>query len=351
VLGSLHTKLQNYDQDQPGTYAVGRRYARHAQAAAAQYTMSELKVLSDDELSVLAGVCHKSGGYYYTAGMYQDALELHEKSLAIWVQVHGEHHPDVATSYDNIASVYREQGKLDKALELHEKSLAISVQVHGEHHPDVATSYNNIASVYREQGKLDKALELHEKSLAISVQVHGEHHPAVATSYNNIASVYFEQGKLDKALELHEKSLAIWVQVHGEHHPDVATSYNNIANVYHEQGKLDKALELYEKSLAILVQVHGEHHPHVSSLRFRISVLRLRPLFCLVLIFLLAIAAYCLWRFSLLLYALVALVLWRGAGATVSVAFMACVFAGSSLWSPDATAGSPSSEINTPAVG
>ena len=225
VLGSLHTKLQNYDQDQPGTYAVGRRYARHAQAAAAQYTMSELKVLSDDELSVLAGVCHKSGEYYYTAGMYQDALELHEKSLAIMVQVHGEHHPHVAASY------------------------------------------------------------------------------------HNIASVYSKQGKLDKALELHEKSLAIWVQVHGEHHPDV------------------------------------------SSLRFRISVLRLWPLILLVLIFLLAIAAYCLWRFPLLLYALVALVLWRGAGATVSVAFMACVFAGSSLWSPDATAGSPSSEINTPAVG
>ena len=43
------------------------------------------------------------------------------------------------------------QGKLEEALRLHEKSLAIRKQVLGDDHPDVAQSCNNIAMVYKAQ--------------------------------------------------------------------------------------------------------------------------------------------------------------------------------------------------------
>ena len=41
------------------------------------------------------------------------------------------------------------QGNNEKALEYYEKALAIDKKTHGEEHPDVATSLNNIGLVYK----------------------------------------------------------------------------------------------------------------------------------------------------------------------------------------------------------
>ena len=53
------------------------------------------------------------------------ALEFYQKALKIWLQVLGENHPDVATSYNNIGFVYNNLGEYDKALEFHQKALKI----------------------------------------------------------------------------------------------------------------------------------------------------------------------------------------------------------------------------------
>jgi tetratricopeptide (TPR) repeat protein len=81
-----------------------------------------------------------------------------------------------------MALVYWMQGDLAKSIVFHEKALTIQLQVLGAEHPDVATSYGNIANAYRAQGDKVKALELHEKALAIQLKVIGAGHPEVARS-------------------------------------------------------------------------------------------------------------------------------------------------------------------------
>ena len=46
-------------------------------------------------------------------------------------QTLGPEHPDVATSYDNLATVLGDQGDLNKAKEYHERALAIKQQTLG----------------------------------------------------------------------------------------------------------------------------------------------------------------------------------------------------------------------------
>eukprot|EP00959_Pyramimonas_sp_CCMP1952_P264211 5525068-Pyramimonas_sp.AAC.1 len=59
-------------------------------------------------------------------GMYDDALSLYKRSLAISEKVyHGEDHPAVAQSLNNLAGLYQDMGKYDDALPLYERSLAI----------------------------------------------------------------------------------------------------------------------------------------------------------------------------------------------------------------------------------
>ena len=48
---------------------------------------------------------------------------------------------------NNLALVYNRLGEYNKAKELHQKTLMIREKMFGDDHADVATSYNNLASV------------------------------------------------------------------------------------------------------------------------------------------------------------------------------------------------------------
>ena len=62
---------------------------------------------------------------HYSLREYNQTKELHEKALVIRKKIFGEDHAAVATSYNNLASVYNTLGEYNQAKELHEKALVI----------------------------------------------------------------------------------------------------------------------------------------------------------------------------------------------------------------------------------
>ena len=78
---------------------------------------------------------------YNRLGEYNEAKYLHEKALMIRKKIFGEDHADVASSYNNLASVYFSLGECNQAKELHEKALTIHKKIFGEDHANVGESY------------------------------------------------------------------------------------------------------------------------------------------------------------------------------------------------------------------
>ena len=78
---------------------------------------------------------------------------------------------------------------------MYEKALSIKLKKLGDDHPDVATTYNNMALVYTKQGKYNEALAMYEKALSIRLKKLGDDHPRVADTYVNIGIVYDEKLK------------------------------------------------------------------------------------------------------------------------------------------------------------
>ena len=77
-------------------------------------------------------------------------------------------HPDLATSYSNIAAVYQNMGEYSKALSLHEKALEIVQKTLPPNHPDLATSYSNIGvQCIRTWESTQKHFRFTEKALEI----------------------------------------------------------------------------------------------------------------------------------------------------------------------------------------
>ncbi|MGI8503605.1 MAG: tetratricopeptide repeat protein [Hassallia sp.] len=201
----------------------------------------------------------------YNAGKYSEAIAPAERSVGISEKVLGKEHPDVATSLNNLAELYKAQGIYEKAKPLYLRSLAIYEKVLGKEDPLVATSVNNLAELYKAQGSYEKAEPLYLRSLAIYEKVLGKKHPNVATTLNNLASLYQEEGSYEKAEPLYLRSLEIREKVLGKESPEVTNSLNNLASLYQAQGSSEKAEPMYLRTLAIMEKLLGKEHPNVAT--------------------------------------------------------------------------------------
>ena len=79
----------------------------------------------------------------------------------------GAEHPSTAMSLNNLAGLYRNQGKYAEAEPLYERALSIRERQLGGEHPDTATSLNDLAGLYRSQGKYAEAEALYKRALSI----------------------------------------------------------------------------------------------------------------------------------------------------------------------------------------
>jgi tetratricopeptide (TPR) repeat protein len=86
----------------------------------------------------------------------------------------------------------------------------------GADQPDVATSRNNLALLYRSQGRYGEAEPLYLRSLAIKEAQLGADHPSTQQVRTNLANLYdamavkFKlQNRYDKVVEYLEKAIAL----------------------------------------------------------------------------------------------------------------------------------------------
>ena len=94
----------------------------------------------------------------------------------------------MAASYSGLGIVYNSLGKYQEAIEMHKKSLAIKTGIlGGDSHLDVAMSLMNVGNVLKAMGKYEEVLVQHRKFLGIQIRVVGDHLD-VAKSDGNIGS-------------------------------------------------------------------------------------------------------------------------------------------------------------------
>ena len=89
------------------------------------------------------------------------AEPLFKRALAIAEKALEPDHSLVATSVNNLATLYYAQGQYVQAESLLKRALAIDEKALGPNHPDVARDRNNLAALYRatKRGKEAETLE------------------------------------------------------------------------------------------------------------------------------------------------------------------------------------------------
>lgn len=90
------------------------------------------------------------GRFYAGQSAYPEAKFWYQKSLETTQKRFGENHPSVATSYNNLASLYESTGRYGEAEPLYQKALEIARNSLGENHPNTVTISNNFLTMLQQ---------------------------------------------------------------------------------------------------------------------------------------------------------------------------------------------------------
>ncbi|MBD2493849.1 tetratricopeptide repeat protein [Nostoc sp. FACHB-280] len=256
-LGDIYRKRLNHGefQDYKKEQELGIKYLSKAVELQKELGLEKDLAISLNNLANL----------YRSQGKYSEAEPFCIEALALNRKLLGEEHLDVAINLNNLANLYTSQGKYSEAEPFYIEALVLKRKLLGEEHPSVATSLNNLAELYNSQGKYSEAESLHNQALALRRKLLGEEHPDVALSLNNLANLYSSQGRYSEAEPLQSQALALRLKLLGEEHPDVALSLNNLAELYISQDRYSEAESLQSQALALRLKLLGEEHPSVAT--------------------------------------------------------------------------------------
>jgi tetratricopeptide (TPR) repeat protein len=234
--------------------------------AAARYELAlrEAESFGANDLR-LARTLNNLAEVYRAQGRFDAAEPLYGRALGIRENTLGPDDLDLGVSLNNVAALYQDQGRFTEAEPLYRRALGIRENALGPDHPDVGASLNNIALLYRTQGRFTDAESLYRRALQIAERALGPGHADVGRSLNYLAELYQDEGRSAEAEPLYRRALSIREKALGPDHPDVGESLNDLGVLYRTQGRFAEAEPLYRRALEIRERAFGPDHPDVAS--------------------------------------------------------------------------------------
>ena len=130
---------------------------------------------------------------------YQEAIKSLEKIIKLQKN-HTQDNNALATTYNNIAGVYKIIGQYKKALFFYKKDLNLTIKTVGKNSPATLISYNSMGKIYNDIGDYNNALQYYEKALTITKNLFGMEHPFITIIYENMGKTYKCMGDYSNAL-------------------------------------------------------------------------------------------------------------------------------------------------------
>jgi tetratricopeptide (TPR) repeat protein len=279
-LEDLKTLIQKIEEQRPKDPLLGNLYDQMGKIYAGRVERGESSVYQaeiaqaieyfhkaansykacGDEVD-LASIFNSLAGLYRDQGKYDQAEPLLVQALEINKRLFGEEHPEVGNSLNNLALLYKSQGKYEKAELLYVQALELFKRLVGGENSNVAQILSNLAILYGSQGKYEKVESLLLQALELFKRLFGEEHPEVANSLNSLAGLYHSQSKYEQAEPLFLQALEMRKRLLGKDHRDVVNSLNNLASLYKSQGRYEQAEPLFLQALEMSKRLSGEEHP------------------------------------------------------------------------------------------
>ncbi|HEX4423057.1 MAG TPA: serine/threonine-protein kinase [Kofleriaceae bacterium] len=198
----------------------------------------------------LAKLDHMLGEIDYRDGKYAAAADDERRAIATIARAPG--HPTELSRYDDgLAKALEQLDGLDEALQLHERALAIATAAFGDGHPNVRKLEINYGSALEQRGQRARARGMLEAALATIPARDRDVHPDAGRILGLLSDVDYAEGKLDAADDHGRASLAVFSRGRPPNATLIAAADISLGNVEFQRRHFDQALELYGDALAL----------------------------------------------------------------------------------------------------
>jgi tetratricopeptide (TPR) repeat protein len=147
----------------------------------------------------------------------------------------------MALSLDNYGAFLYQQGKYNLAEEPFRRALDISLKAFGEHHPETAVRYNNLANLLRNEKKYGEAEECYTQALNIRLATLGPVHVETARTLQGYGRLMRLKGDLTAAEDFLDRSLSARKLSQGPEHYDTILVAVELAETLLEDSKIEQA--------------------------------------------------------------------------------------------------------------
>jgi tetratricopeptide (TPR) repeat protein len=203
------------------------------------------------------------GDIYFRESEYAKAAA--EERRAIAAISHVRPYPlELSRFSAALAQSLERMGAIEEAMQLHERALAIASETLGVDHPRVLTLKLNYGRALKNRGRRDEARIVLEQVLRGMSPRYVESHPDAAKAHGYLSELEFAEGHLERAANHARGSLRIYERSLSPDHASVAEAYTNLANVELMRRRFADALSLYQQALEIRRRHFGDGHYQVG---------------------------------------------------------------------------------------
>ena len=176
-------------------------------------------------------------------------------------RVLGEKHPDTIRALDNLAYFNKKIGNIDRAIELNERSLALYKSVLGENHPSTATSMNNLGNAYVAKKDYARGIDLLQEAYLLRARLIGEEHPRTVETLELIVRALLGAEAFDQAKDIYPLLIRVYMKTRPAGHPDRCVAFFNLSSCYYAVGDTENAAKYMSHAHSEARIGYGDNHP------------------------------------------------------------------------------------------
>ncbi len=223
----------------------------------------------------MANILDKMGEYQKEiVKNYSESLKYELLALDMRQKLHGEIHPDIASSMLDVGKAYQDLGKISQALDFYKKSLDMNIAIYGDAKiPEIAVNLCWLGWGSHKLGRNTESLTYLKNSMEIWQEIMPEKIDArIALNYRWLGWVYNVNDDKENGLDFTIKALEMFQSIYDGIHTEIAITLNNLAVIYSQRGDQVKALELYHQCIEMKKTIYAGNHPDLAMTLTNIGI-------------------------------------------------------------------------------
>jgi non-specific serine/threonine protein kinase/serine/threonine-protein kinase len=250
-----------FEVSDPGTGRGGQVSVREILDRGARRVDAELA----EQPAVQARMMAAMGTVYQGLGLYDDALSLLGRALALREASLPPDDPEVAESLRRLGDLQRLRGDVAESETNLRRALAINEATLEPDDDEIGHTLLSLGQVVLVRGRPTEAKPLLDRALAIEEGTLGAEHPEVGTLVQDLGTVAYYLGDYAKASQYWARAISIRERQFGPDNPELGVSLNNLGGVYFLEGRYDEAIAAYERARGIWTRTLEPDHPRFGN--------------------------------------------------------------------------------------